>query len=120
MIFFLVSFPHRCKLIVFDWNLGDCTSPRIPRTLLSILANLNTVAVWRVSICPPIFNSSISLSKPLGTVLSAPITSSTTVIFRFHNFLSSLAGSLFFHFLSFILCGPLGQQCPLYGKFSFS
>ena len=65
----------------------------LPRTLLSILTDLNNTAVWIVSIRPPISNSSRLLSKSLETVPSAPITTDITVTLMFHNYLSSLARS---------------------------
>ena len=45
--------------------LSDSKSPRVTRTLLHILADLTTAAVFMVHL---IFNSSNHLSKLLGTV----------------------------------------------------
>ena len=41
--------------MVFHLNLYACKSPQVTRTLLSILADLNNVVVWMVSILPLIF-----------------------------------------------------------------
>ena len=64
--------------MVFNWSLSDCKSLQISRTLFSILAGLNNELVSIVSILPLISFSSIIFSKPLGTILSAPITTGTT------------------------------------------
>ena len=40
--------------MVFQWSLSDSKSPRVSRTLLSILAVLNNIVVWMVSSHPPI------------------------------------------------------------------
>ena len=53
-------------------NLSDSKSPQVSRTLLSILADLN--------------NTSCPLSKPSGTVTSAPITTGLTITVKFHGF----------------------------------
>ena len=36
--------------MVFYWSLSDCKSPQVSRTLFSILAVLNNVVVWMVSL----------------------------------------------------------------------
>ena len=88
--------------------------PQLSGTLLSILPNLNNAVAWMVSAHPnyPISNSSSSFIQLLGIVSSAPVT-----------FVSlSPSGSiafLVFRFLRFSLCGPPGQQSPLFWKFSF-
>ena len=76
---------------------------QVPRTLLSILVNLNNAVVWIVSSCPPISKSSSLLTKHLRIVLSAPITVAITVSFMFHKFFSSLANSKFLSLLLFSL-----------------
>ena len=43
------------------WNLSISKSPKVSRTLLSILANLNYWVVWMVSSCPLIFKSSLPI-----------------------------------------------------------
>ena len=46
--------------MVFHLSLSDSKSPRLSRTLLSILADLNNAVIFMVSTRPPISNSSIS------------------------------------------------------------
>ena len=53
IIIYSFSFSHPFKL-VFHWNLSDSKSPQVSRTLLSILAVLNSAVVWIVSTRPPI------------------------------------------------------------------
>ena len=62
----------------FHWSLSDSKSLQGSRTRLSILADLNTV-ISMISILPQISYSSSLFLKPLGTVLSAPITIGITV-----------------------------------------
>ena len=63
-------------------SLSDSKSPQVPRTLLSILADLNNAVVWMISICPHISKSFSPCTNPLVTVPRAPI----TVNFIFHSF----------------------------------
>ena len=85
--------------MVFHLSLRD-KSPRVSRTLLSILTDLNKSVVWIVSIRSSISNSFSPLSKPSGTV-SSPLTT-ICVILMYHSFLSSLEKSkLFGKMLSF-------------------
>ena len=95
----------QCQLVVFPKSMSDSKFPQVSRTLLSILADLNGVVVWNLSL---ISNSSHLFSKPLGTVLSAPIIIDFTVTFVFHSFVSSQATSryLSFFFLLSFLCSP--------------
>ena len=79
--------------MIFQCSSTDIKSPQVTRTLLRILANHNYTVIWMVFIHLPIFNSSRSLSKPLGTIPSAPITIGITITFMFYSFLSSLAMS---------------------------
>ena len=72
--------------MVFLWNLSNSKSPRVSRTLLSILINLNNAVVLIVFISPPISNSSSPLSKPLEIVSTVPITIAITINLRFHIF----------------------------------
>ena len=72
-------------------GLSDGKSPQVPRTLLSILVDLNIAVVWMLSVRPPIFNS----SSPL------PITTGITVTFLFHRFFSTLARSKYLSLFSF-------------------
>ena len=108
----------------FTPTLADCLLLKPKReqvstglmTLLNILVDLNNAAVWMVTINPPIFNSSIPLTKSLGIIPSATITIGITVTFMFHS-LSSLARSKYLCLFSLSL---LGWQSPLYSTFSFS
>ena len=93
--------------MVFHWNPSGSKSPRVSRTLLSILAVLNNVVVWMVSTRPPTFKSSSPFSNPLVTVPNVPITIDIIVTFMFHSFFNSQASlrylSFFSHTFSFIL-----------------
>ena len=66
--------------MVFHGSLSESKSPLVSRTLLSILADLNTV-VWILSSRPLISNSSSRVTKLLGIVLSAPIKIGCTISF---------------------------------------
>ena len=102
--------------MVYHRNLSDSKSHQISRTLLSILADLNNAVVWMILILTLIFNSSSSLSKSLGIVLSALATIGVIVIFMFHRFLHLWQGpsiSHLFAFFHFSLCGPLELQNSL-------
>ena len=108
-------------MMVFHWSLSDNTSPQIPRTLLSILTDLNNAVVWTVSSCLVIYKSSRPCTNPLVTVIKAPIAIGIIVTFMFHSFFSSLARSRYlpsFCILSTLLCGQPGQQSPQSRKFS--
>ena len=50
------------------WSLSDSKSPQVSRTLLSILAYLNNVALWMVSIRPLISKSSSPFNNSLVTL----------------------------------------------------
>ena len=79
-------------------------SPQISRSLLSILADFNETAVWMVSTCPLIFNSSSPLSKLLRTVPSTPTKIGITVTLSFRIFFSTPARSKYMSsFFSFSL-----------------
>ena len=69
--------------MIFQWNLSDSQSPQVSRTLLSILADLNSAVVWIVSTHPLISKSSSSFIKLLVTVPSASTTNGITVTFYF-------------------------------------
>ena len=66
--------------MVSYYSLINNKSPQVSRTLLSILADLNTSVIWMVSM------SSSPFINPLVTVPSAPITIGITVTFIFHSF----------------------------------
>ena len=93
--------------MVFHWRLSDRKSPKVSRTLLSILAVCNNTVVCVVSTRSPNSKSSRPFSNPLVTVPKAPITIGVIVTFMFNCFFSSLARSrnlsLFSHSFSFIL-----------------
>ena len=93
--------------MVFHWSLSDSKSPRVSRTLLSILSVFNNAVVWMVSTRPPTSKSSRPFNNPLVTVPKAPITIGTILTFMFHIFFNFLARSrylaLFSHSFSFIL-----------------
>ena len=86
-------------------SLSDSKSPWVSRTLLSILTDLNNAVVWLVSAFHLISKSSNPLSKPLGTILSAPI----TVIVIFY---SSLARSKYLSLFLLLSFDPLFTNSP--------
>ena len=67
--------------MVFYWSLRASKFPQVSEILPRILINLNNAVVWIDSIRPRISNFSTSLSKPLGTGPSAPVTIGITVFF---------------------------------------
>ena len=69
----------------FHLSLSNRKSPKISRTILSILSDLNNDFVWMVSARLLISNSTSLLIKPLEIVPSAQITYGITVSFMFHN-----------------------------------
>ena len=72
--------------MVFHWSLSDSKYPQAARTLLSILAVLNSAVVWMVSTRSPTSKSSSPFSNPLVTVPTAPITIGIIVTCMFHSF----------------------------------
>ena len=84
--------------MVFHWGLSDSKPPHVSRILLNILIELNSVIVLVILIQLLISNSSWPLTKPLGTIPSAPITIGITITFMFDSFLSSLARSKYSSF----------------------
>ena len=68
--------------MVFHWNLSDSMSPRVSRTFLSILADLNNAVVWMIYARPLISK----FSSPFAKTLEAPITVGITVTFMFQSF----------------------------------
>ena len=87
--------------MVFHWILSDNKSPRVSRTILSILVDLNNAVVWLVSARPPISKSSSPFTKTLGIVSSAPITTGITVTFVFHSVFLVLKQDLSISFFVF-------------------
>ena len=72
--------------MVFHWSLSDSKSPYVSRTLLSILAVLNSAVVWTFSTRLPTSRSSSPFSNPLVTVPNAPIIIGIIVTCMFHSF----------------------------------
>ena len=102
--------------MVFSWSYGDCKSPQVSRTFLSILAVLNNVAVLMFSTPPPTSKSPSPFNNPLVTLPQAPITTDVIVNFMFHIlFFNSLPRS--FHILSVLFCGQPEKQSPQFSKF---
>ena len=62
------EFSPQLTPVVFYWSLSERKSPRINRTLLSILAEFSNAVVWIVSMLPLIFNTS-KLEKLLIYIL---------------------------------------------------
>ena len=89
--------------MVFHGSLSDNKSPRVSRTLLSILANLNRSVIWMVSTRALISSSSRYFTNYLVTVPRAQITTGTNVTFMFQSFCNSQTRSryLFLFLLSF-------------------
>ena len=83
-----------------DGFLQEFVWQQVSRTLLSILAVLNNVAIWMVSTSPPTFESSSSFNNPLVTVPKVPITIGIIITFMFHSFFNSLARSRYLSFFS--------------------
>ena len=72
--------------MIFHCSLSDSKFPQVSRTLLSILAVLNSVVLWMASTCPLISKSSSPFNNPLVTLPKAPITTGIIVTFIFHSF----------------------------------
>ena len=77
LLLFNAVFSLQRELMVFHWSLIDSQPLQVSKTLLSLLTDLNKVALWMVSACPLISNS----YKSLGIVPSTSITIGITVIF---------------------------------------
>ena len=67
--------------MVFHRSLSDSKSPRVFRTLLSILSVLSNAVIWLVSIRPPTSKSSRPFYNPWVIELKAPTTIGTIVTF---------------------------------------
>ena len=81
IILVLTSFSRQRLLVIF---LRDSKPSEVSRTLLNILANLNNVVVWTVSILSLISNYFSLFFHSLRIVSSAHSTIGITVIFMFH------------------------------------
>ena len=106
--------------MVFHRSFSDSKSLQVSRTLLSILVDLNNVAVWMVSTRPLISKYPSPCINPLVTVPRASITIGITVTFRFQIFNSPARSRYlsFFSLFSFLLCGQPGRQSSQFCKFS--
>ena len=100
-------FLHPYQLIDFPRILCGTKSPQVSRTLLSILADLNSAVVWMVFILVLLSDSSCPFTNSLVIEPSVSIIIGITITFMFHSFFSSLARfrylSLFSPFFSFTL-----------------
>ena len=88
------GFSQQHWLIPFNWSLSDSKSPRVFRTLLSILADLNQVIVWMVTTRPLISKSSSPFNNHSLTVTRAPITIGINHTFMFLSFFQFSTRSL--------------------------
>ena len=110
----IFSHQHYLGVFLCSQSEGKCTP--VPRTLLSILADLINVIIWMVSILPLIFKSSNSFSKLLEVILSPPKQlelpppARSTVFFLVLKLGPSIC--LAFHLLFFSICGPSERQNP--------
>ena len=73
------SFSDQPKPMVSHRSLSDSKSPKVSRTLLNILDDLDKAVVWMVSTGPLISKSSSPCTNLLVTVPRAPITTDITV-----------------------------------------
>ena len=102
--FTLFDYSHQRWVAICHWSLSDSKSPRVSWTFLSILADLNCIVVWMVSILPLTSNSTTLFSDSFGTpfqVHQLQLVSPSSSCF---SFCSSLARSkyLSIFLLSFI------------------
>ena len=109
IISFRLSFSHQYWLMVFHRNLNNSKSFQVPRTLLSILADLRKTAVRMFSILPLISNSSSYFSRLLGIVPCAHqpelVFSSFSCSIAFSVLRQGLSICLSFRFLLLLICG---------------
>ena len=93
--------------MVFHWIFSDSKTPQVSRTLLSILAYLNNVAVWMVSTRPLFSKPPSPFINPLVTVPRAPIIIGKNVtlhVLQFFQFPSKVkVFILLFSFFQFFL-----------------
>ena len=96
--------------MVSSWSWSNRKSPKLSRTLLSILTDFSNAVVSMVSTRPLISKSSNCSSNPLVAVPSPPIIISITVTFMFHSFFNSLAGSQYLLFAFFQFYSVISWQ----------
>ena len=125
IISILASFSHQCQQVVSHWSLSNSKSHHISRTLLSILADLNTALVCMVSILiwfliPPVsFPSFWRLFQVGQQLLISPSTSCSTIFSTLLKQDPSI--SLPFRCLKFTLSVKQEQQnTPMASSFVFS
>ena len=86
--------------MVSHWSLCDRKSPHFSWTLPGILADLNDVVVWVVSICLLISKSFCSFISTLVTLRRSPVTIGIIVTLLYHIFFFNfLARSMYLSFL---------------------
>ena len=114
IILLLETFSHQRYLMIVLWSLSDSNCSHVSRTLLSTLADLNSVVVWMISTPPLISTSSSPFSNPSVTVPRAPIIIDINVTYMFHGFFqfSSKCWGTYdsFQFFWILICGPPEQQ----------
>ena len=99
VIFIIYKFFTLVLMVVFHWSLKYSKSFR---TILSILADLNSAVVWIVLILPLISSSTSLFSRPFRTVPNVPTRIGTIFTCMFHSLFSFLAKSkLFIFFIYF-------------------
>ena len=86
--------------MIFQWSLSDSNSPRVSRTLLSILDVLSNAVVRIVSTSPLTSKFSRLFNNPLVMVPNTPITIGTIVTFMFHSFFKSPSRLRYLYFFS--------------------
>ena len=99
IITIITSLSHQRYLVVFHWGLDNTKFPLASSTLLCILADLNDVVIWMVSIRPPISDSSSPLSKLIHKLHFLSLSPSGSTAFLVP--LQEISACLNFHFLWF-------------------
>ena len=89
IILLVESFSHKRLLMVFYWSLNDSKSLQESRTLLSILADINSVVVWMISTRPLISKPTLPFNNPSVTVPRAYNITGINVTFMFRIFFNS-------------------------------
>ena len=115
-LFILLLFFIPALAMVIHWSFGVSKFPRVSKTLLCILADLNNAVVWVIPIRLPISYSFSPLSKHSSYNQYDPYCHVPQL-----SYFSSKVQVLvaFFVFFDFPLSGPPGGQNPLYNSFFF-